>query len=275
MSGQKFATSAPLNADSYTISPSGALDGQSLIYDGTKYLPQDIVPVGTIEMWAGTVSNVPIGWLLCDGVPYGWSEYTRLRDVIGIAYGGSLDTSWNVPNMISTSSVVVAPIGLAGGANRGSVDKLFSAGSTAHVHNYSQASAYTSLENTNDWTHNHANENTSGAHTHNSPTDNWSHSHQVSQPLTSHTHNYQRGTGTVNGTNSGGADHGGHNTSNTTHGHDHGFLAADHAHGHNLDTGTSLAHSHTWTTASVSTSSTGGGHTHDVNVQPIYFIIKY
>jgi len=275
MSAQKFATSSPLTADSYVISPSGASDGQSLIYDGTQYSPQNIVPVGTIEMWAGTVSNVPKGWLLCDGSSYSSSQYTDLRDVLDFAYGGSPGTSWNVPNMVSTSSVVVAPIGLAGGANRGSGNKLFSTGSTAHTHQYSQASAYTSLENANNWTHSHANENTGGNHTHTLETNNWSHSHQVNVPNSSHTHTYQRGTGGVNATQSGGADHGGHNVSSTTHGHTHGFIAADHAHAHNTNTGTSLEHSHTWTTNNVSTNSAGGAHTHNVNVQPIYFIIKY
>lgn len=277
MSAQKFTTSSPVTADSYVISPSGAKDGQALIYDGTKYSPQNIVPIGTIEMWAGTVSNVPKGWLLCDGSSYSWSQYVDLRGVLGISYGGSVDVSWNVPNMVSTSSVVVAPIGLAGGATRGSGTQSFSSSgsATTHTHQYSQASAYTSLENANNWTHSHANENTGGNHSHNLDSYAWNHSHQVSQPSNAHTHTYQRGTGTVNGTNSGGADHGGHNVSSNTHGHNHGFVPADHAHSHNTDTGTSLAHSHNWTTANVSTSSAGGAHTHNVNVQPIYFIIKY
>lgn len=277
MPEQKFATSSSLTADSYIISPSGAKDGQSLIYDGTQYSPQNIVPVGTIEMWAGTVSNVPKGWLLCDGSSYSWAQYTELRDVLGTSYGGSIDTSWNVPNLVSTSSVVVAPIGMAGGATRGSGTQLFSSSGNAlvHTHTYSQATAYTSLDNANNWTHSHANENSGGNHGHQLSTMNWSHSHQTSQPSAAHAHNYQRGTGTVNGTNSGGADHGGHNTSSTTHGHDHGYIAADHNHGHNTDTGTSLAHSHNWSLANITTNAAGSTHTHNVNVQPIYFIIKY
>jgi microcystin-dependent protein len=52
-------------------------------------------PVGSIM--AFTVGNSPDGWLLCNGVSYGKSQYAALFTVIGITFGGN-DTSFNVPN---------------------------------------------------------------------------------------------------------------------------------------------------------------------------------
>jgi hypothetical protein len=46
--------------------PSGAII--TLIYDGTYWqLQGNFTPSGIINMWSGTLANIPTGWVLCDG----------------------------------------------------------------------------------------------------------------------------------------------------------------------------------------------------------------
>ena len=51
------------------------------------------VPVGTIEAFAGAVSALPTGWLLCDGRTVNRSTYPNLFSVIGIQWGAGDGTS--------------------------------------------------------------------------------------------------------------------------------------------------------------------------------------
>jgi len=56
------------------------------------------VPVGTIVAFAGDATNVPEGWLLCNGAPKSTTEYKQLYDVIGYTWGGS-GSSFNLPDL--------------------------------------------------------------------------------------------------------------------------------------------------------------------------------
>jgi microcystin-dependent protein len=59
------------------------------------------VPVGTIVPFAGPKTRIPAGWLLCDGASYNGAnaEYAQLYAVIGIAWGTSGGTNFNVPDL--------------------------------------------------------------------------------------------------------------------------------------------------------------------------------
>lgn len=47
-------------------------------------------------------SNIPVGWLVCDGSEYSRTEYPLLFDVIGTLYGaGDGTTTFNVPNLMN------------------------------------------------------------------------------------------------------------------------------------------------------------------------------
>ena len=46
-------------------------------------------PVGIIQMWAGT--NVPDGYLLCDGLDYEQSVYPKLYEVLGTTFNNAID----------------------------------------------------------------------------------------------------------------------------------------------------------------------------------------
>ena len=57
-------------------------------------------PVGSIMPFAGDASEVPVGWLLCDGSAVSRSEYATLYEVIGVAWGyGNNSTTFNLPDM--------------------------------------------------------------------------------------------------------------------------------------------------------------------------------
>lgn len=274
MTSVNFATSSSVTVDSFVVNPVGASDGQTLIYDGTDYSPNDIVPVGTIEMWAGLSSAIPHGWLLCDGSSYSWSQYTRLRDVIGIAYGGTVDTSWNTPDLLLAADTFAAPIGLAAGSTRGNDTYTFPSSSyTSHTHTHSTAQ-FSSQTSSSTWSHQHSATSSTNAHNHTMNASNWPHEHNTGVPSGGHSHNYQRGTSGAG--NTGITNHGVHNVSNNNHSHSHTTPdgnGGSHGHGSNSS---STEHSHNWTVSGVvSNTSTSSSHDHTINVQPIYFIIKY
>ena len=268
MAIEDFQVSSGLNVDTFLIDPSGALDSQSLVYDGTSYIPDDIVPVGTIEMWAGG-STPPNGWLLCNGASYSWNQYTRLRDVIGVSYGGSVDTSWNLPNLTSSTSSVT-PVGVAAGGSLGSSTILFASGSTSHSHNYS-ASNYGS--NTNGYgNHTHDTGQTANDHSHTLINNNWNHFHNSNAVSNTHFHNYFRGN--TSGIVTSSVAHGAHNVSSENHSHQHTLAAVAHGHNHGYEAALGN-HSHNWNMSGIGSNAAGANHSHTVNKQSIYFIIKY
>ena len=58
------------------------------------------VPVGTIVSFGSGATDVPNGWLVCDGTEYDGtdSKYIQLYDVIGNTWGGT-GTGFNVPEL--------------------------------------------------------------------------------------------------------------------------------------------------------------------------------
>lgn len=64
-----------------------------------------VYPVGSIIMFGGINgdTNVPSGWLLCDGAEYANDDYPTLASIIGTNYGGIADSSFNVPNLSNRS----------------------------------------------------------------------------------------------------------------------------------------------------------------------------
>jgi microcystin-dependent protein len=69
------------------------------------------VPVGMIVMY-GSVTNIPKGWLLCDGTGYATTTYPALFAVVGTTYGSS--GGFQVPNF--TDRIPVGAGGTATGA---------------------------------------------------------------------------------------------------------------------------------------------------------------
>ena len=66
--------------------------------------PIGVGPVGTIVMYGGNADisgNNPPGWLLCAGNTFDGTNptYTPLWNVIGLTYGGTSQSAFNLPNL--------------------------------------------------------------------------------------------------------------------------------------------------------------------------------
>jgi len=56
--------------------------------------------IGTIMAWSGSSSELPTGWLSCDGAAVSNGDYPLLKEVIGYTYGGSdAAGQFQVPNL--------------------------------------------------------------------------------------------------------------------------------------------------------------------------------
>jgi microcystin-dependent protein len=63
-----------------------------------------LVPPGSIMAFGGSTNAIPSGWLLCDGRAVRSSEFTRLFQTIGTAWGSGIDdddatTDFNLPDL--------------------------------------------------------------------------------------------------------------------------------------------------------------------------------
>lgn len=58
-----------------------------------------VAPTGTVIMWGAATTNIPNGWLICDGSAISRSTYATLWSVIGTLHGaGNGSTTFNLPN---------------------------------------------------------------------------------------------------------------------------------------------------------------------------------
>lgn len=79
-------------------------DGDPLVkLTGAGYAGgQGLRPVGEITMWAGPTSNIPAGWLVCDGAAVSRITYAKLWGIIGVQFGAGNGTStFNIPDFRS------------------------------------------------------------------------------------------------------------------------------------------------------------------------------
>lgn len=65
--------------------------------NGTEWATPNVVPIGTILPFAGTVA--PEGWMIANGDELNVAEYQALYNVIGNSYGGDA-TNFNLPNLV-------------------------------------------------------------------------------------------------------------------------------------------------------------------------------
>lgn len=66
----------------------------------TTQVDESAVPVGTIVAFGGPESQIPDGWLHCNGKPYDASSYPKLAEVLAKSWGGnSSGTRFNVPDL--------------------------------------------------------------------------------------------------------------------------------------------------------------------------------
>lgn len=54
---------------------------------------------GTVKMWAGQVSKIPVGYRLCDGAELQIRDYPALFDMLGTSFGGNGTSSFLLPDL--------------------------------------------------------------------------------------------------------------------------------------------------------------------------------
>jgi len=269
MAEELFTTPSNLNIKSVTVDLSGALDGQSLVFDGTKFAAADVVPVGTVEMWVN--STPPSGWLMCYGQAIDKDVYSRLFAVIGTNFGSQGLNLFRVPNFD-----VVRPFGIAGGSTPGSGVETIANASFAH--NHTIGSSFTSNDQSDVGSHYHSAA-TGGNHTHTLAAANNTHYHGSETASGNHTHQHLYNSSSFNAATTGATGHTSHTGIDGVNAavgdHAHSLSENATAHTHSLDSATT-SHTHsTFDGAGTSTDTATSFHSHTVNTQRIYFIIKY
>lgn len=282
MAESTFRIPSTITIDNIVLDASSPLDGEVFVFDGTSFVVDNIVPVGTIEMWAGLSSSIPSGWLLCDGGQYAigssGSQYYALSQVITTRYGsytngsgGAGSSHFRVPNMNG-----YIPYGITSGVSAGATTASWGAASLTHNHAYN-ATALTT--NTSGGTHSHTLLD-SGAHNHSLVASNWNHSHNTGAPSNTHRHTIPAGN-TAQAYETGyvahdATQHGYFAADNAqTHSHTTGTQTTNTDHTHSLATTTDLSHSHTWSNTATSTTATETAHNHLTVIIALCFIIKF
>ena len=100
------------------------------------------IPVGTINMYAGATTDVPTGWLLCNGAAVSRTTYAQLFAVLDTEYGvGDGSATFNVPDFVTTNKFPRAATNDAGrGTTGGSSTHTLTgseSGTSVHTHGVS------------------------------------------------------------------------------------------------------------------------------------------
>lgn len=219
----------------------GTLAATALTGDGSALTGIQGIPSGAIMMWNGTNSNIPSGFVLCDG-NNGTPDLTD-RFILG---RGSSSNS-----------------GSAGGAN---TVTLAEGNLPSHTHDSGNLAAAAGGDHSHNF---NANTGNSGNHSHNGYTSNTgNHTHQVRKTNTGnggggfmhHNLSYNNPNADAGSVNTAGA----HSHNVATYG------AGDHSHNFNANTGNSGTHTHN---ISGNTGATGSGSA--LTVTPIHFTLAF
>lgn len=192
-------------------------------------IPPSFLPTGTIIFWCGSETNIPPGWLLCDGRAVKKKIYPRLYATVAGYYNSGTEASdeFGLPSLGNRYIRGGTP-----GANA-----VTYSGSNNHSHSFTTSWGFGATAD--------------GAHAHSS-----------NQMTLSSTTNDGGHTHTVTGqnTNSGIGDN---NTSVTTTGNISTVSSANHGHVFGITSigNTTVSHSHT--TSNTASMGSGGGGTHD------------
>lgn len=282
MSEKNFVINGSLDVDGVTIDLTNSQTGMSLHRIGTSVTAKHETPIGTVTMFAGHIdggkTNLPAGWLLCDGSETAVSSYPALDAVVGTRYGSRTDGSggagtshFRLPNM--TDRLPIGHIGTNSDAPNSinSTDNSL----TSHQHTFQYTGVASNI----------------GAHQHNVDGGNSSHNHGASSNAQgnashnlpgagiTHTHSYSRGTG--NSTSTGFADtNHGHvmDATNISHAHnnDAGGSSANHQHGTSQSANLGHTHSVTMSQSSDGQTQNNDSHSHGTgwSTVKVFFIIK-
>ena len=240
--------------------------GTSVSRSGQTFtIASDLFPSGGIIMWSGSTSNIPSGWVLCNG--NNSTPDLRNRFVIGAgddfnvgSTGGSRDAVLVSHDHTATTSAQSADHthgGTTGDNNRGHKHDINNLGSQSASHSHSGNTGNQNASHSHNA--NVSNANANHSHGGNTGNQNSSHSHsgKTSNPTANHRHGYNKpntGTNHDGEGNSIALSRGNFSNQNT------GGITSDHKHNFNTNNQSS-SHSH-----SVNTNSANASHSHPVNV---------
>lgn len=91
----------PITATTYSLISGSIIDGA--VSQGSVAPGLGLVPSGTLLAFAGT--NVPLGWLLCNGASVSRSTYPNLFTAIGTTWGSLDGGSFNLPDMRGRTAI--------------------------------------------------------------------------------------------------------------------------------------------------------------------------
>lgn len=222
-------------------------DGTDLLYaddDGIRTSFFIGGMTGEMKLWAP--SNLPEGWLWCDGATYTVAAQPALYAAIGTKFGGTVGVNFKVPDMRGRLPLGADPTGVQGvvyvvGSYYGNPSSLVNLqhqhGQASHVHG--MANHTHDFAHTHDLLHSHpmGHDHTVTNHQHSYSFG--THGHTVND----HNHTFSFGTHHHPITHDHGLNSHTHSMQSHTHGHSHTVNVHNHtfAHGHSVSATTSAS----------------------------------
>lgn len=65
------------------------------------------LPIGAIVPWSSDQSNIPTGWIVCNGATIATTRYPLLFSVIGNSYGGTAGSTFRIPPLTNSGKAVM------------------------------------------------------------------------------------------------------------------------------------------------------------------------
>lgn len=91
------------NTTDDALNPELAWRVPKVVYSAVSPTTAALIPVGSIQPYAGPLSSAPYGWLNCNGQSVDAVTYSELLTAIGGQYGRTFsDNTFNVPNLSAT-----------------------------------------------------------------------------------------------------------------------------------------------------------------------------
>jgi microcystin-dependent protein len=287
MSEKNFVVKGSIEINGVNIDLTSTQVGSSLHRIGNQFTAKQETPIGAVVMYTGLINagktNLPDGWLLCDGSEIAVSSFPLLDAVVGTRYGsrtngsGGAGTShFRVPNL--TDKIPVGHIQTntdAPNTVTSTVDDT-----TLAIANHAHTASHGSDPVDGVSTHGHNLTTGNSGHTHNTNANKSNNGHNLGGDGIFHSHSYKYG-------NAGAAQFSFRDSS-----HEHGQPAINISHGHIDGTGASVtahANAHTTSAASLDHShsvvinasdanmvmnNTSHSHSNAFTVVKVFFIIK-
>jgi microcystin-dependent protein len=282
MSEKSFKVNGSIDINGVNLDLSSTQLGSSLHRIGSTMTAKRETPIGTVVMYTGLINgsktNLPNGWLLCDGSEIAVSSYPDLDSVVGTRYGsktngsgGAGTTHFRLPNLVDK-----IPVGHIQ-TNTDAPNTITSSSDSSTLNSHTHTSGHNSDAVDGFSTHGHGVTGGNSFHNHGTSSANKSGGGHNLGADGQHTHQYKYGNLGGTSTTSSDSSHT-HNSSTVNIGHSHNAAnASSVSHSHNSNS-SSLDHSHTVTVSTTDANQTmnNTSHQHSVGLSTVkvFFIIK-